>query len=74
MRFLEDDNLVLTLDIFLLLVMGSEQCTRNESERTGLWWSAKFSTGSPEAWSALPRPHPSSWYLVGGEVVSQTDV
>lgn len=34
MRFLEDDNLVLTLEIPLLLVMGSEQCTRNENERT----------------------------------------
>lgn len=53
MRFLEDGNLVLTLEIFLLLVIGSEQCTRNENKRTGLsperWCSANFSTGNLEA-------------------------
>lgn len=62
MRFLEDDSLVLTLEISLLLVMGSEQCTRNENECTGLWCSEKFDTGNIEAWS---EQYPGSTLLIG---------
>lgn len=62
MRFLEDDSLVLTLEISLLLVMGSEQCARNENECTGLRCSEKFGTGNIEAWSEL---YPGPTFLIG---------